>query len=95
MVKAVQNAKIACLDMNLQKSRMQMGIQVLVSDPKELEKIREEESNITKKRIEKILAAGANVIFTTKGIDDMSLKYFQASSFVNSPFCVLIIATLV
>jgi len=76
MVKAVQNAKIACLDMNLQKSRMQMGIQVLVSDPKELEKIREEESNITKKRIEKILAAGANVIFTTKGIDDMSLKYF-------------------
>jgi len=76
MVKVVNNAKIACLDMNLQKSRMKMGIQVLVSDPKELEKIREEESNITKKRIEKILAAGANVIFTTKGIDDMSLKYF-------------------
>ena len=28
------------------------------------------------KRIEKILAAGANVILTTKGIDDMALKYF-------------------
>ena len=76
MVKVVNSAKIACLDMNLQKSRMKMGVQVLVSDPKELEKIREEESNITKKRIEKILNAGANVIFTTKGIDDMSLKYF-------------------
>lgn len=76
MVKSVQDAKIACLDMNLQKSRMQMGIQVIVSDPKELEKIRAEEANITKVRIEKILAAGANVIFTTKGIDDMSLKYF-------------------
>lgn len=32
--------------------------------------------DITKERIEKILKAGANVILTTKGIDDMSLKYF-------------------
>jgi TCP-1/cpn60 chaperonin family len=50
--------------------------QVLVSDPKELEKIREREFDITKERIQKILAAGANVVLTTKGIDDMSLKYF-------------------
>ena len=50
--------------------------QVLVSDPKELDKIREREFDITKERIQKILNAGANVILTTKGIDDMSLKYF-------------------
>ncbi len=30
--------------------------------------------DITKERIEKILAAGANVIFTTKGIDDVCMK---------------------
>lgn len=53
-----------------------MGVQVLVSDPKELEKIRDRESDITKERIHKILASGANVILTTKGIDDMALKYF-------------------
>ncbi|KAH7404880.1 hypothetical protein KP509_15G048500 [Ceratopteris richardii] len=72
----VAPARIACLDVNLQKSKMQMGVQVLVSDPKELDKIRERESDITKERIEKILKAGANVILTSKGIDDMSLKYF-------------------
>ncbi|KAI4965382.1 hypothetical protein ZWY2020_054686 [Hordeum vulgare] len=72
----VTPARIACLDFNLQKTKMQMGVQVLVSDPRELEKIRERESDITKERIEKILKAGANVVFTTKGIDDMSLKYF-------------------
>lgn len=72
----VVNARIALLDMNLQKARMQMGIQVLVNDPAELEKIRERESDITKERIQKILDAGANVILTTKGIDDMALKYF-------------------
>lgn len=37
----VSPARIACLDINLQKSKMQMGVQVLVSDPKELEKIRD------------------------------------------------------
>jgi T-complex protein 1 subunit alpha len=72
----IKGAKIACLDMNLQKSRMMMGVQVLVTDPAELERIRDRESDITKERIQKILASGANVILTTKGIDDMSLKYF-------------------
>lgn len=29
---------------------------------------------MTKERIEKLLKAGANVVLTTKGIDDMALK---------------------
>jgi hypothetical protein len=32
------------------------------------------ESDVTKERIQKLLKAGANVIMTTKGIDDMALK---------------------
>ncbi|OIW17935.1 hypothetical protein TanjilG_17771 [Lupinus angustifolius] len=72
----VAPAKIACLDFNLQKTKMQLGIQVLVNDPRELEKIRQREADMTKERIEKLLKAGANVVLTTKGIDDMALKYF-------------------
>ncbi|CAL0306501.1 unnamed protein product [Lupinus luteus] len=72
----VSPAKIACLDFNLQKTKMQLGIQVLVNDPRELEKIRQREADMTKERIEKLLKAGANVVLTTKGIDDMALKYF-------------------
>ncbi|KAK7837231.1 t-complex protein 1 subunit alpha [Quercus suber] len=72
----VAPAKIACLDFNLQKTKMQMGVQVLVSDPRELEKIREREADMTKERIQRLLKAGANVVLTTKGIDDMALKYF-------------------
>ena len=34
------------------------------------------ESDITKERIQKILATGANVVLTTGGIDDLCLKYF-------------------
>ena len=76
MPKLVKNAKIACIDFNLQKTKMLMGIQVLVNDPKELEKIREQEFEITANRIKMILAAGANVVLCSKGIDDMALKYF-------------------
>jgi len=49
---------------------------VVVEDPDKLEAIRREEMDITKRRIEKILKAGANVIFTTGGIDDLCLKQF-------------------
>ena len=37
----VAPARIACLDFNLQKTKMQMGVQVSVTDPRELEKIRQ------------------------------------------------------
>ena len=53
--RSVKNAKIACLDFSLQKAKMKMGVQVLVTDPEELEKIRDRESDITKERIKKIL----------------------------------------
>lgn len=40
MKKRITNAKIACLDINLQKARMQLGVQILVDDPNQLEEIR-------------------------------------------------------
>lgn len=76
MPRFVKEAKIALLDFNLTRHKMQLGVQVVVKDAKEVEGIRKREMDITKERIEKILASGANVILTTKGIDDLCLKYF-------------------
>jgi T-complex protein 1 subunit alpha len=72
----ITGAKIACLDMNLQKERMKLGVQITVEDPTQLEKIREREAGMVRERVEMILRAGANVVMTTKGIDDMVLKLF-------------------
>ncbi|PIO71118.1 T-complex protein 1, alpha subunit [Teladorsagia circumcincta] len=72
----VPNAKIACLDFSLQKAKMHLGISVIVESPEKLEAIRREEFDITKRRIEKILKAGATVVLTTGGIDDLCLKQF-------------------
>ncbi|KAJ6335041.1 hypothetical protein OIU78_011805 [Salix suchowensis] len=50
------------LDFNLQKTKMQLGVQVLVTDPRELEKMRQRETDMTKERIGKLLKAVANVL---------------------------------
>lgn len=76
MPKKITNAKIACIDFGLMKARMKLGVQIVVDDPNQLDAIRDRESDITKETIKKILNAGANVILTTGGIDDLCLKYF-------------------
>lgn len=70
------NVKIACLDLNLQKARMAMGVQINIEDPDQLEEIRKRESGMVLERVRKIIDAGAQVVLTTKGIDDLCLKEF-------------------
>lgn len=76
MPKKIVNAKIACLDFSLQKTKMKLGIQVLVTDPEKLDGIRQREYDIVKEKIQKILTTGVNVVLCTGGIDDLCLKYF-------------------
>ncbi|KAK2197457.1 bifunctional T-complex protein 1 [Babesia duncani] len=72
---SINNAKIAFLDFALKQYRLHLGVQVKITNPDELEKVRLKEKNVAKQRVEMILASGANVIVTSQGIDDMSLKY--------------------
>lgn len=76
MPMSIKDAKIACVDFNLNKYRLAMGIQVLVKDPDNLEKIRQKEMDVTRERCQKIIDAGANVVLCSRGIDDFALKYF-------------------
>mmetsp|Transcript_22525 Transcript_22525/g.32909 ORF Transcript_22525/g.32909 Transcript_22525/m.32909 type:complete len:553 (-) Transcript_22525:167-1825(-) len=76
MPTTVRNAKVALLDFNLQKHKMQMGVQIVVTETKQVEEIRQREMDITKEKIQRILDSGARVILTSKGIDDLCLKYF-------------------
>ena len=87
MTKSVKNAKIACLDINLQKTRMAMGVQINIDDPDQLEEIRKREHGIVIERIQKIINAGANVVLTTKGIDDLCLKEFVEAGVMGVRRC--------
>jgi T-complex protein 1 subunit alpha len=79
--------KIAMLDMNLQRHRMAMGVQVTVKDPAEIENIKKREMDITKERIQKIIDAGAKVVLTTKGVDDLCMKYFVEAGIICARRC--------
>eukprot|EP01095_Lingulamoeba_sp_RSL-Kostka_P012829 TRINITY_DN515_c0_g1_i1.p1 TRINITY_DN515_c0_g1~~TRINITY_DN515_c0_g1_i1.p1 ORF type:complete len:553 (-),score=222.30 TRINITY_DN515_c0_g1_i1:282-1940(-) len=76
MPKKIENAKIACLDFNLNKYRMKQGVKLTVTDPHAIKEIQKREQDITKEQINKILNSGANVVLTTEGIDTMCMKYF-------------------
>jgi len=75
MVKSVKNAKLAMIDFDLRKHCLKFGVQMLINDPDEIEKMRQKEIDITKRKIDMLLDAGCNVIMTTRGIDEMSCKY--------------------
>ncbi len=79
--------RIAMLDMNLQRHRMGMGVQVIVKDPAEIENIKKREMDITKERIRKIIDAGARVVLTTKGVDDLCMKYFVEAGIICARRC--------
>lgn len=55
MPKRIVNAKIACLDFSLQKTKMKLGVQVVITDPEKLDEIRQRESNITKEQIRQLV----------------------------------------
>lgn len=75
MKKTIENAKIACIDFNLNKFRLALGITVQCEDVSKLAEVRQREMDVTKERIQKLIDAGANVILTTKGIDDFAQKF--------------------
>lgn len=54
---------------------MAIGITVQCEDVSQLADVRQREMDITKERIQKIINTGANVILTTKGIDDFAQKF--------------------
>lgn len=74
MKRCIKKPKIVCLDFSLQKYKSPLTVNVLVEDPDKLEEIRKKELEITKNHVRSILSSGANVVLTTKGIDDMCTK---------------------
>ena len=41
MPKKITPAKLACLDFNLQKAKMKLGVELLVEDPEQLDAMRQ------------------------------------------------------
>jgi T-complex protein 1 subunit alpha len=74
MPRSIRNVKIAVLDFGLARTRLPMGVQFRLKDASKLNQIQNEEVEQCKKIVDAIIAAGANVVITSKTIDEASLK---------------------
>ncbi|KAF2353795.1 Chaperonin Cpn60/TCP-1 family [Trinorchestia longiramus] len=73
MVRKIEDAKIVLIDFDLRKMKMPLGAQIIAEDPDKLESMRQMETELVIKRVRKLLQS-ANVILSSKGIDDVCLK---------------------
>lgn len=74
MPKTIHEAKIAMIDFDLRKKPLKFGIQMIITDPDEIESMRRKEIEEVEKKCELILQTKANVIFTTGAIDEIALQ---------------------
>jgi len=77
MPRHVEKAKIALLESALEVKKTEFDAKINVERPEQLESFLREEENMLKEMVEKIAAAGANVVVCQKGMDDM-VQHFLA-----------------
>ena len=77
MPKRVEKAKIALLESALEIEKTEFDAKINIERPEQMQSFLQEEENMLKAMVEKIVSSGANVVLCQKGIDDM-VKHFLA-----------------
>ncbi len=75
MPKRVENAKILLLNSALEVKETEIDAKIRITDPEMMQKFIEQEERMIKEMVDKIVEAGANVVFCQKGIDDLAQYY--------------------
>ena len=75
MPKLVKNAKILVLNAALEVKETETDAKIRITDPDMLQRFIEQEEKMIKEMVDKIVEAGANVVFCQKGIDDLAQYY--------------------
>ena len=75
MPKRVENAKIALLDSALEVEKTEFDAKINIEKPEQIEAFLQQEENMIKDMVEKVVAHGANVILCQKGIDDLAQHF--------------------
>ncbi|MCD6448522.1 MAG: TCP-1/cpn60 chaperonin family protein [Thermoplasmata archaeon] len=71
----VKDAKILLLNAALEVKKTEVDAQIRITDPEQLQKFLDQEEKMIRDMVDKIKAAGANVLICQKGIDDLAQHY--------------------
>ena len=77
MPKRVEKANIALLESALEIEKTEFDAKINIERPEQMQSFLQEEENMLKAMVEKIVSSGANVVLCQKGIDDM-VQHFLA-----------------
>jgi len=79
MPKHIKNAKVALINAALEVKKTEVDARIQIQDPTQLQAFLDEEEDMIKKMVEKVIASGANVLICQKGIDDIA-QHFLAKA---------------
>ena len=77
MPRSVADAKIALINSAIEVKKTEVDAKIQITDPTMLAQFLEEEENYLRGLVDKIQAAGANVVICQKGIDDLAQHYMS------------------
>ena len=83
MPKRVENAKIALFAASLEVKKTEFDAQIQITDPKAMSAFLAEEENTMKEIVEKIKEVGANVVFSSKGVDELVQHYLAKAGILG------------
>lgn len=75
MPKKMEDAKIALINSALEIEKTEFDAKINISSPDQMQKFLDEETNMLKSMIDKIVQSGANVVICQKGMDDIAQHY--------------------
>jgi thermosome len=77
MPSEIKDAKIALVNAPLEVKETEMDAEITITDPAQMQAFIEQEEKMVKDMVDKVVAAGANVLFAQKGIDDLAQHYLS------------------
>ena len=83
MPKTVNKAKIALFSCPLEVKKTEFDAQIQISDPSAMASFLAEEENGMKQMVEKIKEVGANVVFSSKGVDELVQHYLAKAGILG------------
>ena len=75
MPKDIQDAKIALLKYPVEVKDLETDAKIKLTEPSQMQAFIEQEEQMIRDMVDKIIASGANVLFCQKGIDDLAQHY--------------------
>jgi len=84
MPKKIKGAKIALLDTPLEVKKTEFDAEIRITSPDSIKAFLDQESEMLKKKVDQVVATGANVLFCQKGIDDMAQHYLAKAGVLSA-----------